>query len=170
MSYGISCMVAPCSSMGGLLMGIFKPGRPSGQEPPSQPGLYRFVDIVTGAIDYIGETSDLERRKGEHTRSGKFSPNTHSFVWKAADGRSTSRTRRIHEGSKIGQHNPFMNSRGGGGGRIAERQGTPGLGKVGDGVTETPIAIGVAVGAVVVVGTIAALKMRRDRKRRNAHR
>ena len=103
-------------------MGIFRRGRPNRQSPPSKPGLYRFVDKLTGTIDYIGETSDLNRRIGEHFRSSKpISPETHHAEWQGADGRSTSRTRRQHERFKIDQANPPMNRRGGGGGRRSGR-------------------------------------------------
>ena len=103
-------------------MGMFKRGRPSGKSPPSRPGWYRFVEILTGLIVYVGETSNLKRRRGEQHRSGKpISWRTHRFEWKAADGRSTSRTRREHESRKIEQSKPPLNRRGGGGGRKADR-------------------------------------------------
>lgn len=99
-------------------MSIFKPGRPSRQKPPEKPRLYRFKNKDTGKIDYIGETSNLKRRIGEHLRSDKpVSTESHHAEWKIADGRSTSRTRRVHERRKIDQHNPFLNRRRGGGGK-----------------------------------------------------
>lgn len=103
-------------------MGIFKRGRPSRQDPPSGPGLYRFVDKLTGRLDYIGETSNLRRRISEHFRSDKqVSPETHHAEWQAADGRSTSRTRRQQETLKISQFKPGMNKRRGGAGRRSTR-------------------------------------------------
>ena len=103
-------------------MGIFKQGRPSRQKPPRRSGLYRFRNKRTGTVDYLGETSDLLRRIGEHFRSDSpVSPGTHHAEWQAADGRSTSRTRRQHESRKIDQLNPSMNRRRGGGGRTSRR-------------------------------------------------
>ena len=102
-------------------MSIYKKGRPSRKDPPGKPGEYRFRSKVTGSSDYIGETSNLRRRKHQHLVSGALSPETHSFEWKTADGRSTSNTRRQHERSKIDQHKPAMNRRRGGGGRKAGR-------------------------------------------------
>lgn len=101
-------------------MGIFKPGRPSKQTPPHAPGEYRWRDKESGQIDYVGETSDLSRRKQQHERSSRpVSSQTHDFEWKTADGRSTSRTRRDHERMTIEKHQPPLNQRGGGGGRKA---------------------------------------------------
>lgn len=101
-------------------MSIFKPGRPSRQQPPSRPGLYRWVEIATGIVSYIGETNDLRRRMREHERSdAPWDRTTHHYEWKPADGRSTSRTRREHEKAKIRQHDPPGNRNRGGGGRKA---------------------------------------------------
>lgn len=103
-------------------MNIFPRGRPSRQAPPNRPGIYRFRNKLTGKIDYIGEAVDIARRIIEHLQSTKpVSLDTHYVEWKAADGRSTSRTRRIHEQKKIDQHKPRLNKRGGGGGRWARR-------------------------------------------------
>lgn len=82
--------------------------------------MYRFRNRDTGDIDYIGETSNLKRRIGEHLRSDRsVSPDTHHEEWQVADGRSSSRTRRAHEMDKIDQHKPRLNKRRGGGGRRA---------------------------------------------------
>ena len=106
---------------GVYVVGITKKGRPSRQDPPDQLGLYRLTSKSTGEIKYIGETSDLERRKGEQFRSDKpVSPETHHFEWQVADRRGTSRTRREHERRKIDQHNPSMNKKRGGGGKYAK--------------------------------------------------
>lgn len=102
---------------------MYKPGRPSRQEPPDAPGEYRWRDRETGQVDYVGETNNLHRRCLEHERSDKpFSRDTHHFEWKQADGRSTSRTRREHEAAKIRQHQPPLNQRAGGGGRRAKKK------------------------------------------------
>lgn len=95
---------------------IYKPGRPSTQDPPKAPGAYQLRQ--NGKLMYQGETNDLARRKGEHIRSGLLPPEG-KFAWKQADGRSTSKTRRTHESEKIQQHSPPWNQRGGGGGRKA---------------------------------------------------
>ncbi len=101
-------------------MGIFKPGRPSRQGPPNQPGMYYFRNKRTGNVDYVGETKSLKRRMAEHTASKTLDLAVHWFESKVADGRSTSRTRRKHESSKIAQHTPRLNRRRGGGGRRAK--------------------------------------------------
>ena len=103
-------------------MSIFRRGRPSRQDPPNAPGIYRFICKLTGRVDYIGEASDIARRIVTHLRSTKpVSIETHHIEWQAADGRSTSRTRREHERAKINKHKPRLNKRGGGGGRRANR-------------------------------------------------
>jgi excinuclease UvrABC nuclease subunit len=103
-------------------MGVYKRGRPSGQLPPPVPGEYRLVNRNTGKADYTGETNDLRRRKHEHFSSRTdVSPETHNFMWKQADARSGSKTRRKHESDKIDQHQPRLNIRRGGGGRNAGR-------------------------------------------------
>ena len=103
-------------------MGIFKKGRPSRHDPPNRSGVYRLRDKATGNIDYIGETSNLKRRIGEHFRSDKpVSRDTHHAEWQVADGRSTSGTRREHERRKIDEHNPTLNRKRGGGGKHATR-------------------------------------------------
>ena len=110
-------------------MSAYRPGRPNkynpttgtGQKPPAKPGEYRIRD-ASGAIVYIGETSNLARRTGEHIRSGKLATGgtgAGTIEYKVADGRSTSRTRREHERQKIAQHNPPLNRSRGGEGRPA---------------------------------------------------
>ena len=109
-------------------MGIYPAGRPQkifpfeavGSRPPQRPGEYRIRD-TSGAIAYIGETNNLRRRMGEHMRSGKLQVG-YSLEYQVADGRSTSQTRRVHERSKIAQHNPVLNRSNGGEGRIAKRR------------------------------------------------
>lgn len=46
----------------------------------------------------------------------------HTFEWKAADGRSSSNTRRAHEQKKIAQHKPALNQSKGGEGRRAKKK------------------------------------------------
>lgn len=104
-------------------MGIFKRGRPSRQEPPDKPGIYYFRNKVTKKVDYVGETKNLKRRKKQYLAaktSKKLDLEVHWFEFKVADGRSTSRTRRQHESSKIDRHKPRLNQRSGGGGRLAQ--------------------------------------------------
>ena len=103
-------------------MSIFRRGRPSRQEPPNRPGIYRFRNKLTGQVDYIGETVNIARRIVVHLRSPKpVSRDTHYVEWQAADHRSTSRTRRERERVKINKHKPRLNKRSGGGGRRARR-------------------------------------------------
>ena len=102
-------------------MSIYSQGSPSKQEPPDKAGAYHLIEKKMQEMQYHGETSNLRRRKQEHFRSGKYSPETHDFAWKQADGRSTSKTRREHERKKIAQHSPPHNKRAGGGGRPAKK-------------------------------------------------
>ena len=107
-------------------MGIIRRGRPSRQDPPALPGLYRFVRKDDGTVTYEGETNNLQRRKAEHTRNEFFEPDIEYFEWQVADGRSTSDTRREIERDRIDQHDPEKNRDGGGSGRRAHdwRSGT----------------------------------------------
>ena len=103
-------------------MGILKPGRPSkyragDDKPPSNPGLYNIRD-ANGRVVYSGETNNLARRAGEHERKGLLGSGN-SFDFQIADGRSTSRTRRELEKTRISDSNPPLNQSGGGEGRIA---------------------------------------------------
>ena len=113
-------------------MSIYKPGRPfkynpttgQGKKPSSLPGEYRIKND-SGKITYIGETNNLNRRINEHIRSGKLpcgEGHNSTVEYKIADGRSNSRTRRIHEQQKINQHQPALNKSKGGEGRIASKQ------------------------------------------------
>lgn len=110
-------------------MSIYKPGRPTkydpttgiGKRPPSAAGEYRIRD-EKGTIVYIGETNNLNRRMGEHIRSGKLTTgaDSHSTIeYKVASANSTSATRRAHEQQKIAQHKPALNKSRGGEGRPA---------------------------------------------------
>ena len=101
---------------------LFKPGRPSKQPPPEKPGLYRWRNRETGDIDYIGETSNLKRRASQHEHSDKpLGSDTHDFEWQSTDRQTSVDARRDHERSKIKQHNPILNQRGGGAGRKPAR-------------------------------------------------
>ena len=105
-------------------MSIYAPGRPVkyclgvSTKPPPKPGEYRIRDD-SGLIVYLGETNNLKRRASEHLRTGKLT-NSGSYEYKVADGRSSSRTRREHERTKIAEHNPSLNRSRGGEGRIAK--------------------------------------------------
>ena len=97
---------------------LYKAGRPSKKEPPAKAGEYRWRSKESGEIEYIGETSDLKRRRKEHERSNKpVSRETHDFEWKVADGRFSVDKRRKHEAEKIEKHKPILNLRAGGAGR-----------------------------------------------------
>lgn len=109
-------------------MGIYSAGRPlkfdpfagTGHKPPNKPGEYRMRD-ASGSIAYIGETNSINRRMREHINSGKLQPG-YTLEYKLADGRSSSRTRRVHEQAKIAQHSPSLNRSVGGEGRIAKKR------------------------------------------------
>jgi|LSQX01.3.fsa_nt_gb excinuclease UvrABC nuclease subunit len=112
-------------------MAIYKPGRPkkfnpstgAGEKPPAAAGEYRIRD-KEGKITYLGESNNLNRRSKDHEKTGKLPRDGQStFEYKVADGRSTSRTRRVHEQEKIKQHNPTLNKSIGGEGRIAKKEG-----------------------------------------------
>lgn len=106
---------------------MYKPGRahkynPStecGTKPPAKPGEYWIRDQCGNRI-YQGETCCLPRRMREHIKTGKL-PVGGTIEYKVADGRSTSRTRRMHEQMKIAQHKPLLNKSVGGEGRPAGR-------------------------------------------------
>ncbi len=98
-------------------MGIFNPGRPSTQDPPGSMGLYRSVG-PEGNLKYIGSASDLSSRINAQIRSGaKVSPGD-TIAWQAAKLGTTIQQVRAHEAAKIAQHNPPLNLRAGGGGRL----------------------------------------------------
>lgn len=110
-------------------MSIYKPGRPTkynpatgkGIFPPAKPGEYRIRNGA-GIIVYVGETNNLARRTKEHMCKGKLAATPGGTLeYKVADGRSSCRTRRLHERSKIAQHHPLLNGSKGGEGRIAKK-------------------------------------------------
>ena len=92
-------------------MGIFKPGRPSRQNPPDKPGYYYFRNKDTGKVDYVGETVSLKLRMAQHLASKALDLTVHWFEYKVADGESSSSTRREHESSKITKYLPRLNRR-----------------------------------------------------------
>ena len=96
---------------------IFGRGRPSSQEPPTQPGNYRWVDEA-GEIVYVGETNNLRRRRGEHRRSqSEVGSVGQRFLWQASLPDASADDRRAVERQKIASHKPRLNRRAGGGGR-----------------------------------------------------
>jgi len=98
--------------------GSYGPGRPSSATPPDAAGEYRIID-KDGKTKYIGETSNISRRKKEHERSGKLEEGE-KFLWKKANPSATTEERRAHEKKKIEQHQPYGNKSKGGEGRKAE--------------------------------------------------
>ncbi len=92
-------------------MGIFGRGRPSSQDPPSEPGEYRIRDR-DGNIKYIGTTGDLSRREYEHRHSGKYDPQAgEKFEWQKCNPDVPSSQRYEHETEKIHRHDPPGNIR-----------------------------------------------------------
>lgn len=68
----------------------FGPGRYSRGAPPAAPGIYRYVNKRSDAVDYVGQAVDLRKRFQEHLRGGpgnepKLSPMKHHFEWKRQD-------------------------------------------------------------------------------------
>ena len=90
----------------------FRPGRPSRQQPPGAPGIYRWRDKATGQIQDIGE-GNLRARK----TAREYPTDQYHFEWKKADGRSSADTRRAVEKKQISRHSPPGNVRRGGAGR-----------------------------------------------------
>lgn len=111
-------------------MGIYKPGRPltynpgkgTGRKPDNVPGEYRIRN-EKGKIKYIGESNNLLRRTNQNINLGRLSVDgKDTLEYKVADGRSTSKTRRLHERMKIKQHAPELNRSKGGEGRVADKK------------------------------------------------
>lgn len=93
----------------------FDPLSGDGTMPLGKPGMY-IVRNQDNERQYIGETCDLMRRINEHLRIGDIQ-DCDTVDYMVADGRSSSKTRRIVESQKISIHRPPCNQRGGGGGR-----------------------------------------------------
>ena len=122
----VAVIIAACAVLVTLFlrrnnMGIFDSGRPSFQEPPKSMGLYRIVDLA-GPIKYIGSAWDLSRRFREHSRSGIKMSQGDRFAWQTAKPGVTFEQVRAHEAVKIAQHNPPLNLRAGGGGRLPKAE------------------------------------------------
>lgn len=98
-------------------MGIFSRGRPSFQEPPKSMGEYRVVG-PGGQIKYIGSANNLSNRIGTQISSGVKVSAGDRVGWQAAKPGTTIQQVRAHEAVKIAQHNPPLNLRAGGGGRL----------------------------------------------------
>ena len=109
-------------------MSLYKPGRPEEYDPygedcsgkpPSAKGEYRIESKLEGGkrdVKYVGVTNNLNRRCGEHQRTGKLSEGD-IFAYKVADGRASQSRLNDHERQKIEQHDPPLNQRAGGAGR-----------------------------------------------------
>ncbi len=65
----------------------FGVGRFSRGEPPAAPGVYRYVGMGDGSVDYVGQTNNLRRRYQEHLRGAepKLDLGKHYFEWKKQD-------------------------------------------------------------------------------------
>ena len=98
-------------------MGIFSRGRPSFQAPPADKGLYRVVSPESN-IKYIGSADNLSSRIGAQMRAGVKVSASDRVAWQAAKPGTTIQEVRTHEAAKIAQHNPPLNLRAGGGGRL----------------------------------------------------
>ena len=101
-------------------MGIFSRGRPSFQDPPSSMGLYRVVGPGND-LKYIGSANDLSSRIGTQVSSGVKVSAGDRVGWQAANPGATIQQVRAHEAMKIAQHNPPLNLRAGGGGRLPSK-------------------------------------------------
>ena len=120
-------------------MAVYPPGKPKrydpirkkGDLPPHAPGEYRITTRFLGRILYIGETADLQRRMGEHLRTGKIRealrhPFRRScwFEYKVAHTSASPKARRQHEREKIRRHHPPLNRSNWGEGRTAKESRT----------------------------------------------
>lgn len=72
---------------------------------PTAWALYRITEHA-GAIHYIGITSNLRRRTGEHRRSGNFNPSIHHLQYQVAAQGVHWRELQAWEQRKIQQHAP----------------------------------------------------------------
>lgn len=84
---------------------------------PEQAGIYRFVNKVTGTVDYIGQTNNIKRRIGEHKRSGNFNSAIHNIVYGIAKANATRDALCFTEKQHIKKHRPRNNKTQGGNGR-----------------------------------------------------
>ncbi len=101
-------------------MGAIGRGRPSFQEPPNSMGVYRILSPKS-QLTYIGSAVDLSRRGIEHSRPGGKMSAGDRFCWQSATPDATIAEVRAHEAMKIAEHNPPLNHRGGGGGRLPNK-------------------------------------------------
>lgn len=101
-------------------MGILNRGRPSFQDPPTDKGLYRVVS-PEGNIEYIGSANCLSTRIGAQMRAGVKVSAGDRVAWQTAKPGVSLEQVRTHEAAKIAQHNPPLNLRAGGGGRLPNK-------------------------------------------------
>lgn len=84
---------------------------------PNRPGIYRFVNQVTGTVDYVGQTNNIKRRINEHKRSGHFNSVIHKVVYGIAKADATRDALCFTEKQHIKKHRPLKNKTKGGNGR-----------------------------------------------------
>ncbi len=84
---------------------------------PDRPGIYRFVNKVTGAVDYVGQTNNVKRRIREHKRSGNLDVAIHNVVYGIAKANATRDALCFTERQHIKKHSPRKNKTQGGNGR-----------------------------------------------------
>ena len=84
---------------------------------PEQAGIYRFVNKVTGTVDYVGQTNNIKRRIGEHKRSGNFNSAIHNIVYGIAKASANRDALCFTEKQHIKKHRPQKNKTQGGNGR-----------------------------------------------------
>ena len=97
---------------------LFRAGKPSRQEPPPEPGLYRLIRPDTGEIWYIGQASHLAERIREHRND--FPNIEWVAAWKAIGTCFTEEAYDLllqKEREQINKHDPEGNLRSGGAGR-----------------------------------------------------
>ena len=88
-----------------------------GKKPKDEPGEYRFIDIETRAVEYVGISGRTGKRIREHIRSGKLKKGC-VVAHKSAKAGSSIDALRAHEKMKIQEHSPSLNRSGGGEGNI----------------------------------------------------
>lgn len=83
---------------------------------PDKPGIYRHINKITNAIEYIGQSLNVRTRQQQHQRNGKLNTETHWIVYSTLASLTKSVLRAIEQ-NHIKKHNPSGNTCKGGNGR-----------------------------------------------------
>jgi excinuclease UvrABC nuclease subunit len=110
----------------------FGPGRPrmwseadGMSRLPRSPGAYRFVNVQSRVIEYIGITANLYGRMSNHrSTQKKYDPVLHRVEYQLADSDHEWSQLCAWEVGKIKRHDPSRNHTVGGNGRFSKRYHT----------------------------------------------